>query len=154
MRKDGYLMLLDEVLLEHKIPDTSHFDAHVNATQLPVRSVFNLKTSLSSVLTLSSNQETSYAWISSSNEVVTILEIRTSIISHCHKLQARSYSETDKTDVLCHMTCVKLGGRDERSVVCGFSNPGCVLYIWESSNNYKLLASHKYDQFTADEGKG
>uniref|UniRef100_A0A1X7UH02 non-specific serine/threonine protein kinase n=1 Tax=Amphimedon queenslandica TaxID=400682 RepID=A0A1X7UH02_AMPQE len=150
VRKDGYLMLLDEVLSERRIPDTSHFDAHVNATQLPVRCVFNLKTPLSSVLTLSSNEETAYTWISSSNEVVTVLEIRTSVISHCQKLQARSYSETNKTDILSHMTCVKLGGRDERSVVCGFSYPGCVLYIWESSNNHKLLASHKYDQFTTD----
>ena len=153
VRKDGYLMLLDEILLEQKIPDTSHFDTHVNATQLPVRSVFNLRTPATNALTLYPNEEMAYVWVSSCNEVINILEMRPSIIAHCQKVQARSYSETNKTDILSHMNHMRLGrgGRNERSVVCGFSYPGSVLYLWDS-NKYKLLASHNCDQYTTDKG--
>ena len=51
-----------------------------------------------------------------SNTAVNILEMRPSIIAHCQKIQVRSYSETNKTDILSHMNHMRLGR--VRGVLC------------------------------------
>lgn len=141
-------MLFDEYLLEQKIPDTSHFDNHLNATQLPVRTVFNFKSPIHCALTLNEIDESKVnVWCTSSDEVITVLEIQPSSISHNRKLQARPYSETTKNDNISHVCQMNIGAK--RNLVWALSNPGRMLYLWE---NYHMILSHSYDQYTSDKG--
>lgn len=144
-------MMFDECLLEQKLPDVSHFDSHVNATQLPVRILYNLKLSpLHCALAPYVHHESAATiWCSSSDEVISVMEVLPSHISHSHKLKARPYSETTKDDTVSHMCHMKEAGK---SLVCALSHPGRMLYLWDC-DNYCLLLSHSFDQFTADRGK-
>ena len=149
IRFDGCLLLFDEYLLEHKLPDTIHFDNRINMTQLPVRSVSNLKLSITCALTLPQhNNDTTYLWCGSTNEVILAMTVSLSCINHCDKLMTRTYVETTAKDTISHM-CYMI--KDTNKFVWALSDPGHVLYLWDA-DELKLLATSRCHEFTMDKG--
>lgn len=147
-RSDGCLLLFDEYLLEQRIPDSSHFDNRLNMTQLPVRSVSNLKFPLICALTFQNDDNTASVWCGSTNELILAVTLTSSQFYHCDKLMARTYTETSSNDIISHMCLMR---KEANQYVWVLSHPDRVLHLWDAKNR-KLLATTKCNDFTIHKG--
>ncbi len=153
VRKDGCLLLFDENLSEHIIPDCSHYDGFINSTQLPVKSVFSTKHVTSSVQAIST-QDSFNIWCGSDSNVVVTVEIMGMQFSNFERLHAKPFAESSADDMVCKMCLMKTLDREGREVVYMWtlSNPEGVLYLWDVCNKCVLM-TYSCSNFGIQESK-
>ena len=151
-RQDGCIMLFDEGILEHKIPDNSQYDNHINSTQLPVRAVFKTPEKLPLLCTTLCSkygEPRSKLWCGTNFELLLVFDVYQSRIEYCRKLYSRPRYSTSAENHVTELVTVKSG---EKQYIWALSHPNSRLYCWDTESE-KLLQTICLDQYTNDPGK-
>lgn len=137
-RQDGYIILCNEDIENHKSSDVSNFDNRHNATALPVRSVFkfpeNLPVLCSTLVSVTLSGHTRWSlWCGTKREMIISLEITQSQVSNCQKLYSRSRYEVNEEE---HVASIVTTESSEAGLiktnVWAFTCPAGVLYCWDT----------------------
>ncbi len=151
-RRDGCSLLFDEMLLEHKLPDDSRYDNHINGTRLPVRTVFKTPEKLpilcAHVVSLP-GEDRKVLCCGSKHEMLLFFDIYPSRIEYCRKLYNRKRYDTIEEDRVTHLEEMRRGGE---VWLWALSSPGRTLYCWNVKTE-RLMQTIKCDQFNCDPGK-
>ena len=157
-RKDGYIILCNEDIENHKSSDTPQFDNRQNFTMLPVRSVFRFPEKLpvicSTLVSVTLSGVTKWSlWCGTNSEMIIGLDIAHSHISNCQKLYNRSRYEVNQEDHVASIvtTEFKMAGVT-RTNAWAFTSPANVLYCWDTVKE-TLLNKIDMKQHTADPSK-
>ena len=130
------------------MPDCSHYDNFLNATQLPVKSVFKSNHVLLSAQVVNSiSLEQCVVWCGSVNNVVVTIDINETQLSNFERLHARPFAESSVDDLICKMCLMRDG--TGRSYMWTLSCPKSVLYLWDTEKKC-LLSSYSCDDFGID----
>lgn len=150
-RRDGCILLFDEGILEHKLPDDSRYDNHINATQLPVRSVFKtpekLPIACSHMVKLPDERKV-VVWCGTKMDMLLAFDIFPSRIEYCRKLYNRPRYKTSYDHCITQVVAMETEGKTR---VWALSQPSSVLYCWDGKSEV-LLQTIQCDQFTSDPG--
>ena len=152
-RRDGCVLLFDQDIQEHKLPDDSRFDNHINSTQLPVRSVFKTPERLPLVNAIAVKLPKSgktMLWCGSSYEMCLVFDVAQSRIEYCRKLYSRSRYDTFEDHRIAAVVSVAVG--EGEVLVWGLSQPSSVLYCWSASSE-RLLRTVSIEQFSPEPGQ-
>lgn len=137
-RKDGCILLFDEGILEHKLPDDSRYDNRLNGTQLPVRSVFKTPEKLPILCAYvvgTPGEDKRVVWCGTKYEMLLVYDIYTSRIEYCRKLYCRSRYDTSEESRIMSVVAMDTG---EKGYIWALSQPGNVLYCWERERELLL----------------
>ena len=137
-RKDGYILLCNQDVENHKFSDVSNFDNKQNATDLPVKSVSKFPERASILcstlvcVTLSGHTKWSL-WCGTKNEMIMALDINSTFLSNFQKLYNRSRYEVAETDEVVSIVTTETYARGGvvKSNVWAYTRPGNVLYCWD-----------------------
>lgn len=146
-RKDGCILLFDEGILEHKLPDDSRYDNRLNGTQLPVRSVFKTPEKLPILCAYvvgTPGEDKRVVWCGTKYEMLLVYDIYTSRIEYCRKLYCRSRYNTSEENRIMSVVAMDTG---EKGYIWALSQPGNVLYCWERARE-ELLRRVECNQLT------
>ena len=137
-RKDGYIMLCNDDVENHKSSDVSNFDNRQNATVLPIKSVSKFPERVpvlcSTLVCVTLSGHTKWAlWCGTKSEMIMSLDITPTYLSNCQKLYNRSRYDVSEDDqvvsIVTTETCAR--GGVVKSNVWAFTRPGNVLYCWD-----------------------
>ena len=136
--------------MDRNIPDNSHFDNHINSTQLPVRSVFKTPEKLpilsSTLVTAGSSQRS--LWCGTKYEIILIFDIAASQIEYCRKKYSRSRYEVAENEEVVSLVSTE----GEGQYVWALTTPTSSLYCWSVSKE-ELLATFNVSQLTPHRGE-
>lgn len=155
-RNDGYIILCNEDIENHKSSDVSNFDNRQNATVLPVRSVSKFPEKLpllcSTLVSVTLSGHTKWSlWCGTRNEMIVAVDIMQSQLSNSQKLYNRSRYEVNETDCVVSIVTTEshLAGV-VRTNAWAFTRPGNVLYCWDTVKERVLskidMSHHTTDQ--------
>ncbi len=137
-RRDGYIILCNEDIENHKSSDTSQFDNRQNSTALPIRSVSRFPEKLpiicSTLVSVTLSGHTKWSlWCGTNNEMIIALDINNGYISNCQKLYNRSRYEVNQEDhVASIVTTESCSAGVSKTNVWAFTRPANVLYCWDT----------------------
>lgn len=153
-RQDGSLLLFNEDIQDHKLPDVSNYDNRVNSTQLPVLSVFKTPEKLPilcTTLVCHPGEEKKSLWCGTKYEMILIFDITATYIDYCRKKYNRSRYEVLVDQEISSLVVVE--GEDiDTTNVWALARPANMLYCW-SVKNENLLNSIRIEQFTQETGE-
>ena len=148
-RSDGCVLLFDEVTQEHKLPDDSRFDNHLNGTQLPVRSVFRTPEKLPILTALVvGGSERKTVWCGTSFEMILVMDVEGTGLGYCRKCQNRPRNDITAGD---HVTDLTLMERGEESLVWALTRPHNRVYGW-SADTEKLVMTVDCGKYSLSPG--
>lgn len=150
-RRDGCILLFDEGILEHRLPDDSRYDNRVNATPLPVRSVFKTPERLPIVcaqLVKRPDETKVVVWCGTRMDMLLAFDVFPSRIEYCRKLYNRPRYKSSEEHCVTQVVAMVTEGK---TCVWALSQPGSVLYCWDSKREV-LLQIVECGQFTSDPG--
>lgn len=137
VRKDGYVILCNKDVENHKSADVSNYDNRQNATVLPVRSVSKFPEKVpvlcSTLVSVTLSGHTKWSvWCGTQHEMIMALDVTSSYLSNCQKLYNRSrYEVTEEDHVTSIVTTEACTGGVVRTNVWALTCPGKVLYCWD-----------------------
>ena len=156
VRKDGYLILCNEDIENHKSTDISTFDNRQNSTMLPVRAVsrfpeLHLPVLCSTLVPVTLSGLTKWGlWCGTHNEMIMALDITQGHLSNCQKLYNRSRYETSDTDhVVSIVTTESRSAGVVKTHAWAFTSPSNVLYCWDTVKE-RVISKINMRQHTAD----
>ena len=154
-RSDGYIILCNEDIENHKSSDVSNFDNRQNATVLPVRSVSrfpeNLPLICSTLVSVTLSGHTRWSlWSGTQNEMVISVDIMQNQLSNSQKLYNRSRYEVNPTDhVVSIVTTESHNAGVVRTNAWAYTKPGNILYCWDTVKE-RVLKRIDMSQHTLD----
>ena len=160
VRKDGYVILCNEDIENHKSSDTAQFDNRQNATVLPVRSVSRfpekVPTVCSTLVSVTLSGHTKWGlWCGTHGEMLMALDVTQNQLSNCQKLYCRSrYEVADGDHVTSVVTTESQGAAAGvvKTLVWAFTSPAAVLYCWDPVSE-KMLSKVDMRQHTIDQSE-
>ena len=153
VRSDGYIMLFDDTLSGQNLPDTSLFDNHINATLLPVKSIFRTLRNhrlFCAQMTVDEANQSAVLWLGTINELLFAVDMTASLLQFNKKLYHRPYSNTSVSDVIsqiCVMERESEKNKKRRTYLWTLTHPNRMLYHWDAKT-MKVLSSYVCDQYT------
>lgn len=156
VRNDGYIMLCNEDIENHKSSDVSNFDNRQNATVLPVRCVSRfpekqLPVVCSTLVSVTLSGHTKWAlWCGTHNEMIMALDVTQNQLSNCQKLYTRSRYEVNETDrVVSIVSTESRASGVVRTHAWALTEPANILYCWDTVRE-RILSKVEMRNHTVD----
>ena len=130
-RRDGCILLFDDCVLEHKLPDDSRYDNRLTGSQLPVRSVFKTPEKLPVLcahVVGVAGENKRVLWCGTKYEMLLVFDVYPSRIDYCRKHYCRSRYHTVKENRIASLAAM---GSEKKGLMWALSLPANVLYCWD-----------------------
>lgn len=146
-RRDGCILLFDDCILEHKLPDDSRYDNRLIGSQLPVRSVFKTPEKLPVLcahVVGVAEESKRVLWCGTKYEMLLVFDVYPSRIDYCRKHYCRSRYNTVAENRIVSLAAMD---SENQGLMWALSLPANVLYCWDREKE-ALLRTVEYSTLT------